>query len=143
MHGASVGMARFTAGFLSAAMAAGTAGHAPGQDYPVKPIRIFASTAGGGTDLAARVLARGFAPGLGQPVVVENRAALIAIETAARAPSDGYTLLVMGVPLWLAPFMQDNVPWDPLKDFQPITTLTRQPTILVVHSGLPVKSVKE
>ena len=119
------------------------AGPAPAQDYPNKSIRIFASSAGGGTDFAARVLAQGLAPGLGQPVVVDNRAAFSSIETVAKAPPDGYTLLVMGVPVWLTPFLQDNVPWDPVRDFQPVTTLTRQPTFLVVHSSLPVKSVKE
>jgi tripartite-type tricarboxylate transporter receptor subunit TctC len=114
-----------------------------GQDYPNKPIRLFASTAGGGTDFAARVLARGLAPGLGQPVIVENRPAFISIEAVSKAPPDGYTLLVIGVPLWLAPYMQDNVPWDPVRDFQPVTTLTSQPTFLVVHPSVPAKSVKE
>ena len=119
------------------------AGIAFGQDYPNKTIRLFASAAGGGTDFAARVLAQGLASGLGQSVVVENRAAVVSIEAVAKAAPDGYALLVMGVPVWLTPFLQDNVPWDPVKDFQPITTLTKQPTFLVVHSSLPVKSVKE
>ena len=145
--GRSVGkntlIARLVAGIVAVGMAAGGAGSVSGQDYPSKPIRIFASTPGGGTDLAARVLARGVAPGFSQPVIVENRAAFISIETVAKAPPDGHTLLVIGVPLWLAPFLQDNVPWDPVKDFQPITTLTRQPTFLVVHPSLPAKSVKE
>ncbi len=113
------------------------------QDYPIKPVRIFASSAGGGTDFAARVLATGLASGLGQAIVVDNRAAFNSIEAVAKAAPDGYSLLVMGVPVWLTPFLQDNVPWDPVRDFQPITTLTRQPTFLVVHSSLPVKSVKE
>jgi tripartite-type tricarboxylate transporter receptor subunit TctC len=128
---------------VGTAVAGIAAGPAAAQDYPSKPIRVFASTAGGGTDLAARVIARGVASGFSQPVVVENRAAVISIETVAKAPPDGYTLIVMGVPLWLAPFMQDNVPWDPVRDFQPITTITRQPTFLVAHTSLPVKSVKE
>ena len=119
------------------------AGAACGQNYPTKGIRIFASSAGGGTDFAARVLAQGLAPGFGQSVVVENRAAFNSIETVAKASADGYTLLVMGIPAWLTPFLQDNVPWDPVRDLQPITTLTRQVTILMVHPSLPVKSVKE
>lgn len=113
------------------------------QDYPSRTVRIYASSAGGGTDFAARVLAQGVAPTFGQAVVVENRAAFSSIETVAKAAPDGYSLLVMGVPVWLTPFLQDNVPWDPVRDFQPVTTLTRQPTFLVVHSSLPVKSVKE
>jgi tripartite-type tricarboxylate transporter receptor subunit TctC len=118
-------------------------GAASGQDYPTKPIRILASTAGGGTDFAARVLANGLASGFGKPIVVENRAAFSSTETAAKAAPDGYTLLSMGLPVWLTPFLQDNVPWEPLRDFQPITTMTRQVTILVVHSSLPVKSVAD
>ncbi len=113
------------------------------QDYPTKPMRIFASSAGGGTDFAARVLAQGLAPGMGQPIVVENRAAFSSIEAVSKSPPDGYSMLVMGIPVWLTPFLQDNVPWDPVRDFQPITTLTRQVTILIVHPSLPVKSVKE
>lgn len=135
--------ARLAIGVVAAGALVLGAGAVSGQDYPNKTIRIFASSAGGGTDFAARVLAQGLAPGLGQPVVVENRAAFSSIETVSKAPPDGYTLLVMGVPVWLTPFLQDNVPWDPVRDFQPITTLTRQPTFLVVHSSLPVKSVKE
>ena len=134
---------RFVAGVAIAGLTAVGAGSALAQDYPNKPLRIFASTAGGGTDLAARVLAQGLAPGFGQPIVVENRTAFASIETVAKAAPDGYTLLVMGVPAWLTPFLQDNVPWDPVKDLQPVTTLTRQITILVVHPSVPVNSVKE
>lgn len=113
------------------------------QDYPTKPIRLFASAAGGGTDFAARVLAQGLTAGMGQPLVVENRAVYNAIETVAKAAPDGYSLLVMGIPVWLTPFLQDNVAWDPVRDFQPVTTLTRQVTILLVHPALPVKSARE
>ncbi len=113
------------------------------QDYPVKPVRLLASTAGGGTDFAARVLAQGLAPGMAQAVFVENRAAFNSIEAASKATPDGYTLLVMGIPVWLAPYLQDNVPWDPVRDFQPVTTLTRQVTILVVQSSLPINSIKD
>lgn len=113
------------------------------QEYPVKPVRLLASTAGGGTDFAARVLAQGLAPGMGQPVIVENRAAFNSIDAVAKAQPDGYNLLVMGIPVWLAPFLQDNVPWDPVRDFQPVTTLTRQVTILIVNSTVPANSIKE
>jgi len=113
------------------------------QDYPAKPVRILASTAGGGTDFAARVLSQGLAAGMGQAILVENRPAFNSIDGAAKAAPDGYTLLVMGIPVWLAPYLQDNVPWDPVRDFQPVTTLTRQVTILVVQSSLPINSIKE
>ena len=113
------------------------------QDYPAKPIRLYASAAGGGTDVAARVLAQGLTAGMGQPLVVENRAVYNSIETVAKAAPGGYALLVMGIPVWLTPFLQDNVSWDPLRDFQPVTTLTRQVTILLVHPSLPVRSARE
>ncbi len=78
---------------------------ASAQDYPTKPIRLFASAAGGGTDFAARVLAQGLTAGMGQPLVVENRAVYNSIETVAKAAPDGYALLVMGIPVWLTPFL--------------------------------------
>src|SRR5262245_3957594 len=92
----------------SAVVILGSAATTVGQEDPVIPVRILASSAGGGTDFAARVLAQGLAAGFGQPIVVENRAAFSSIEAVAKAAPDGYTLLVMGVPVWLAPLLQDN-----------------------------------
>ena len=112
-------------------LGAGTLPVAHAQDYPAKPVRLFASTAGGGTDVAARVLSQGLAAGMGQPSTVGNRLAFVSIEAVAKSPPDGYSLLVMGIPVWLAPYLQDNVPWDPVRDFQPVTTLTRQVTVLM------------
>ena len=80
---------------------------------------------------------------MGQPVIVENRAAFNSIDAVSKAAPDGYTLLVMGIPVWLTPFLQDNVPWDPVRDFQPVTTLTRQVTILIVHPSVPANTIKE
>lgn len=131
---AAIGMMTLGAGPLHVAHA---------QDYPAKPVRLFASTAGGGTDVAARVLAQGLTAGMGQPIIVENRPAFNSIDAVAKAAPDGYNLLVMGIPVWLAPYLQDNVPWDPVRDFQPVTTLTRQVTVLIVHPSVPANSVKE
>lgn len=125
------------------ALGAGTLPVAHAQDYPTKPVRLSASTAGGGTDVAARVLAQGLTAAMGQPIIVENRPAFSSIEAVAKAAPDGYNLLVMGIPVWLAPYLQDNVPWDPVRDFQPVTTLTRQVTVLIVHPSLQANSVKE
>ena len=119
------------------------AGVVSGQDYPNRPIRILTQPPGGGTDFASRLIAPGLAAGLNQQVIVDNRAGVIAIETAAKAPADGYTLLLYSNGMWLLPFLRDNVPWDPERDFSPITLATRSPNILVVHPSLPVKSVKE
>jgi len=113
-----------------------------GQDYPSKPIRIFTSTAGGGTDFATRIVAQGLTGPLGQPVIVENRVAIISIETVSKAAPDGYTLLFAGGTLWIVPLLQ-NVPYDTVRDFSPITFTGRSPAVLLVHPSLPVKSVKE
>ena len=117
-------------------------GLAPAQTYPVKPVRIITSGAGGGNDVAARLVAQGLTDSLGQQVIVENRPAVIGIGTAAKAMPDGYTLLVAGNSLWLLPLMGDTS-FDPIRDFSPIAEVARSPGIVVVHPSLPAKSVKE
>ena len=114
------------------------------QQYPVKPVRIVASEAGGGGDFVARTLAQGLAAAFGQPVVVENRGGgVIAGDLVARSAPDGYTLLLYGNTFWLLPLMRSQVPYDPARDFLPVSLATRAPTVLVVHTSVPVKSVKE
>jgi tripartite-type tricarboxylate transporter receptor subunit TctC len=113
------------------------------QTYSSKLIRIITTQPGGGSDVLARVIAPPLSASLGQPVVVDNRTALVAVETAAKAPPDGYTLLVNGSALWLQPLLRDNVPWDPVRDFAPITLAISAPTLLVVHPSVPVKSVRD
>ncbi len=112
-------------------------------DYPNKSVRIVTVAAGGGADSVARPIAQSLTGSLGQPVIVENRPTIIAIETVARAPSDGYTLLVAGSTIWILPLLQSNLPWDPVRDFSPIALATASPLVLVVHPSVPVKSVKE
>ena len=120
------------------------AGTACAQNFPNKPIRLVTSTPGGGGDLTSRVIAPGLTTGLGQTVIVDNRGAnFIPIEAVAKAPPDGYTLLVYGSIMWLAPYLYDKVSWEPLKDFAPITQITSSPTLLVVHPSVKVKSVKD
>jgi tripartite-type tricarboxylate transporter receptor subunit TctC len=113
-----------------------------GQSYPVKPVRIVTVAAGSGTDLLARVLAKGMSAGLGQNVVVDNRG-IVAIDIAAKADADGYTLLLYTSPLWLAPVFRSDVTWSIWRDFRPVISPTVAPNILVVSPSLPVKSVKE
>ena len=128
-------------GILGAAVL--SAGSAAGQEvYPSRVIRIVAPATGGGSDTVARLIAPGLASALGQQVIVDNRSA-IAAEIAAKSAPDGYTLHVNGSPLWLLPLMRTNTPWEPLKDFAPVTLAVNSPNILVVHPSLPVKSVKE
>ena len=120
-------------------------GAASAQDYPTKPIRIVAASAGSSGDFAARLIAQGITGSLGQQVIVENRPGNVAVsgEFVAKAPPDGHTLLFMPSSLWLLPFMQDNVPYDPVRDFAPITLSGSTPAILVVHPSLRINSVKQ
>ena len=117
-----------------------------GQKYPDKPIRMVTASPGGGPDFVARVLGPRLSANLGQPVVVDNRGGaggIIAGETVAKATPDGYTKSFYGPAIWIVPFLRTNVPYDPVKDFAPITLAVSSPNILVVHPALPVQSVKE
>lgn len=112
------------------------------QNFPVKPIRIITSPPGGGNDLPARLIAQGISPGLGQQVIVDNRSTILISELVAKAPPDGYTLLVSGTPHWIGPLLE-TVNYDPIADFSPVSTIDRSPVILVVHPAMPVRTVKE
>ncbi len=114
------------------------------QDYPNKPVRILTGGVGGNADIISRLVAQGISGPLGQQVIVDNRASGAALGgAAAKSPADGYTLLVTSSSLWLAPYLQDNVPFDPVSDFSPISLMVSSPNILVLHPSVPVKSVKE
>lgn len=121
---------------------------AAAQTYPAKPIRFIVPFApGGSTDLVARILAQRLPEALGQAVVVDNRGGaggVIGAELAARAPADGYTI-VLGSPgpLTINPNLLARMPYDTLRDFSPITLATISPFILVLHPSLPVRSVQE
>ena len=119
-------------------------GMACAQSFPSAPIRIYTSAIGGGVDIVARIIAEDMAPRLGQPVIVENRAgsASIPAQIVAKAPADGHTLLFYGSPIWLLPLLQ-KTPYDPIRDFAPVTLAASSPNILVVHPVLPVKSVRD
>jgi len=113
------------------------------QDYPTRPVRIVTSEAGGGNDLQARLVARGLSVALGQQVIVENRpSGVIPGDIVAKANPNGYTLLLYNNTLWTGPLMQ-TAPYDPVKDFAPVTTVSTAPNVLVVNAALPVKSVAD
>lgn len=117
---------------------------ASGQDYPNKPIRLVSPGPGGGADFVARFVAQGVSAPLGQQVVVDNRpAGVIPGQVVSKAPPDGYTLLLNGNSFWIAPLMREGIPYDPVKDFSPIALAVGSPNILVVHTSVPAKSVKE
>ena len=118
---------------------------ASGQNYPSKPIRIVTAATGGSGDILARLIGHGLAVNLGQQVLVDNRGGLgdIAAEVVAKAPPDGYALLIYASIIWLAPYLRDNVAWDPLRDYAPITLATSSPNILLVHPAVAANSVQE
>jgi tripartite-type tricarboxylate transporter receptor subunit TctC len=118
------------------------------QQYPSKPVRlVLPYPPGGGSDTIARPLAQRLGEALGQQVVVENRGGAggnIGMEHAARSAPDGYTMVfALTAQLAVNVSLFRKLPYDPVKDFDPITLLATGPYILVVHPSLPVKSVKE
>lgn len=118
------------------------------QSYPVKPIKLVVPfSAGGSTDMVARLLAERMSPLLGQVMVVENRGGsggVLGADAVAKAPADGYTLLMATVSSHGAsPAVYKKLPYDPIKDFQPITNVMSVPSVLLVHPKLPAKNLKE
>ena len=123
-----------------------SAGLACGQSFPNKPIRILTTEAGGASDFGARLIAQGITGPLGQPVIIENKgggSGAIAGETLAKAPADGHTLLFYGSVIWVLPLMRANMPYDPVKDFAPVSLTDISPVVLVVPLSSPVKTVAE
>ena len=122
-------------------------GSTAAQVYPNRPIRvIIPQSAGGSTDLAARSVTQRLGDALGQPVVIDNRpgaGSLIGTDLVAKAAPDGYTLLSVASSFSINPSLQANLPFDPVRDFAPISRLCALPHILVVHPAVLVKSVKE
>ena len=123
-------------------------GTAMAQAYPAKSVRmVIPFPPGGTTDILARVAAQKLTEALGQQVVPDNRpgaAGNIGTEQVAKAPPDGYTLLTApGSTLTIHPSLYAKLPFDPLRDFAPVTILAAVPNALVVHPSLPVRNVKE
>jgi tripartite-type tricarboxylate transporter receptor subunit TctC len=123
-------------------------GPAIAQTYPTKPIRLVVGySAGGGNDLIARIVAAKLQEKLGQPIVVDNKPgaqSIVAAELVAKAAPDGYTLLVApSGPMTINPAVYAKLPYDPAKDFAPISLLAEFPLLLVVGADQPIKSVRE
>jgi tripartite-type tricarboxylate transporter receptor subunit TctC len=137
---AGVAAALFSGGGAQAQSVAGA--------FPAKPIRIIVGyAAGGGNDIIARAVSAKMAEGLGQPVIIENKPgaqSIIAAEYVAKAAPDGYTVL-MGAsgPMTMNPATHAKLPYDPVRDFVPISMIGSFPLILVVNPALPVRSVKD
>lgn len=120
---------------------------APAQEYPVKVVRLVVPfPTGGPTDPPARAIAAGLTEVFGQQVIVDFRggaAGNIGTEHVARSAPDGYTLVLVTSSFILAPVTQSKPPFDPIRDFAPISLVSRGPVVLVVNPSVPVRSVKE
>ena len=117
-------------------------GAAIAQDFPSKPIRLYTTPPGGGNDFAARVIAQSLSTGMGQQVVVDNRAESLLGEILSKAPADGYTLVIAGSSFVIGHLLR-KVPYHPETDFAPISLVGTIPNVVLVHPSLPVKTVKE
>lgn len=138
----------FKKAIAGVALAATTlCGTALAQSYPTKPVTIVVPfSPGGATDIMSRLLAERLNKRLGQPVLVENKpgaGTMIASEYVAKAPADGYTLLVAASSLGIAPSLYKKVNYNPIKDFAPISQVASVVHVLVVHPSLPAKNVGE
>src|ERR1700704_1547296 len=144
--GSPVRKLRLLCAILISAALAGAAG-AQAQDFPGRPIRVFVGFGpGSGADIAARVGGAGMSQILGQQIVVENKTGAgssLAAEAAARAPKDGYTLLMATISQPINAAVVPNLTFDFVKDFAPIALISTTPNLLVVHPSIGVKSVKE
>src|SRR5688500_13977155 len=117
------------------------------QDYPSRPIRVIVpESAGGCTDLIARLLAQKMGEALGQSIVVDNRPGAGSVngtDMAAKAAPDGYTLLTVAASFTITPALHKKLPFDSVRDFAPISQVATLPHIVIVHPSVPIKSVKE
>ena len=133
---------------LAAALAALPAMLAAQQNFPTRPVTLTVGfSPGGGTDTAARVIAKKLTDNIGVAVVVENKVGAggnIAAQDIAQAPPDGYKIHLTSVgPMAVAPAMTKNLPYDPKKDIAPVTMGVVFPNVMIVHPGVPVKTLAE
>jgi tripartite-type tricarboxylate transporter receptor subunit TctC len=118
------------------------------QGWPSRPVRLLVPFAAGAgiNDIMARLVGQHLGAGLGQPVVIENRAGaggIAGTEAAAKAAPDGYTFLMTNVSLVTSAYLYPKLPYDPQKDFVPVTLVATSPLMLVVHPSVAAKSVQE
>jgi tripartite-type tricarboxylate transporter receptor subunit TctC len=141
-------MRKTTIACLLAAMAMPAFAAETAQDYPSKPIRLVVPfTPGGSTDILARVIGMKLTEAWGRQVVIDNRPGAggnIGVDLVAKSPADGYTLVMGHIGTFgVNPTLYSKLPYDAIKDFQPITLVALVPNMLSVNPALPVHSVKE
>ena len=140
--GWSQGALRVALSILAAGVIAMAGEGAHAQPWPTKPIHLIVPlTPGGSNDVLARVIGQKLSEALKQPVIVENRPGAggnIGADAVSKSPPDGYTLLIAANDiLAINPSLYEKVPFDPIKDFAPISMLGTVPIVLVVHPSLP------
>jgi len=121
---------------------------AAAQSYPARPVRLIVPFApGGANDLVSRLVGQKLAAGLGQPVVIENRAGAggtIGLDACAKSPPDGYTLVMAPASaLTVAPALNSKLAYDPVRDFAPVAGVAGGPNVLAVHPTVPAATLKE
>jgi len=135
---------RMLAGLVAVLLSAATA---VAQGYPTKPVRVVVGFAAGGpTDVIARIVAQKLTESLHQQFVVENAAGAggnLASGQVARAAADGYTIMVISTGFVVNPSLYARVPYDPIKDFAPVTLVAASPNVVVVNPSVPAKSIPE
>jgi len=135
---------------IGAVLLAAGAAHAQtvsGDSYPNHAVKVIVPFAPGGvTDVVARLWAQSLSQSMGQQIYVENQAggaSNLGMGAAARQPADGYAILVAASSFTINPGLYNKIPYDPVRDFAPVTLLATTPSVLVVHPSLPVKSLEE
>lgn len=146
-RGARTGLHGFACAALTAAVLHAPYASAAEAVYPTKPVRLIVPYApGGGVDGVGRLMAQDLAPRLGQQIVIDNRGGgggIIGLDIAAHSAPDGYTLLVGSVGVASMPGLHKKLPFDPIRDFAPITIFVTGTYLLAVNLALPADSVKE
>ena len=117
------------------------------QNYPAKAVRLVSPfPPGGSVDVVGRILAAKLTENFGPQVIVDNRSGasgIIGTDLVAKSPPDGYTLLINTLPLVTNQFLMARVPYDPIRDFEPISMVTSSPSLVTVHPSVPARSIKE
>jgi len=117
------------------------------QNYPVRPVRMIVPfSPGGATDVPARILAQRLSEALGHQIVIDNRpgaGAVLGTDAVAKAPPDGYTLLLTATTHVISASLYKKLPYDAIRDFAPVMLIGSGPNVLTVHPSLPAKNVRE
>jgi len=142
-----IARALIVCGVLAMSALCATPSRSQTETYPARPVRVIVGLApGGATDIQARLFAQKLTESMGRPFVVENRAGAggtIAYAIVAKSPPDGYTLVAAASGFSSTPLFYPKLPYDPFKDFVPVSLLVQAPFLLLVHPSVPAKSVRD